>query len=259
MKIKIKKQDKVKEFKLINKWEDVTLEKWIKLVDFHKLNKSKEAEETIAALSNIPKELIKELELKDIAVIMSKISELQQKQNSSLKKVIEIDGKRYGFHPDLDSITLGEWSDLESMIKNNVEKHLPEIMAILYRPIVEEQNDIYTIKAYDGDISIRAEQMKKMAAEQVQSALVFFLSFRQRIVNDFAIIFDGTAEGNEGAVATESFAEKWGYFGIMYRLCNADISKLEQITKLNLLEAFTWLSYETDLESQNKVQRNGKQ
>lgn len=174
MKIKIKKQDKVKEFKLISKWKDVTLEKWLALIDFHKLNKSKEAEETIAALSNIPKKLIKELELKDVAVIMSKISELQQKQNSSLKRVIEIEGKRYGFHPDLDSITLGEWSDLETMIKNNVEKHLPEVMAILYRPIIEEQNDIYTIKAYDGNISIRAEQMKKMAAEQVQSALVFF-------------------------------------------------------------------------------------
>ena len=39
----------------------------------------------------------------------------------------------------------------------------------------------------------------------------------------------------------------------MYRLTNADISKLEQITKLNLLEAFTWLSYETDLNTQNKV------
>tara|TARA_R100000541_G_scaffold59358_1_gene73013 strand:- start:8125 stop:8766 length:642 start_codon:yes stop_codon:yes gene_type:complete len=174
MKIKIKKQDKVKEFNLISKWEDVTLEKWLALIDFHKLNKSKEAEETIAALSNIPKKLIKELELKDVAVIMSKISELQQKQDSSLKRVIEIEGKRYGFHPDLDSITLGEWSDLETMIKNNVEKHLPEVMAILYRPIIEEQNDIYTIKAYDGNISIRAEQMKKMAAEQVQSALVFF-------------------------------------------------------------------------------------
>ena len=174
MKIKIKKQDKVKEFKLINKWEDVTLEKWLALIDFHKLSKTEETLETIKALSNIPKKLIKELELKDVAIIMNRIAELQQKQDSSLKRVIEIDGKRYGFHPDLDSITLGEWSDLESMIKNNVEKHLPEIMAILYRPIVEEQNDIYTIKAYDGDISIRAEQMKKMAAEQVQSALVFF-------------------------------------------------------------------------------------
>ena len=44
----------------------------------------------------------------------------------------------------------------------------------------------------------------------------------------------------------------------MYRLCNADISKLEQISRLNVLEAFTWLSYETDLNSQNKV-KHGKQ
>ena len=177
MKVKIKKKDKVKEFKLINKWEDVTLEKWIKLVDYHKLSKSEEALETIKELSNIPKNLIKELEIKDIAVIMSKVAELQQKQDSSLKRIIEIDGKRYGFHPNLDSITLGEWADLETMIKMDIEKQLPEIMAILYRPIVEEQNDIYTIKAYDGDIRIRAEQMKQMSAEQVQSALVFFYTF----------------------------------------------------------------------------------
>jgi len=36
-------------------------------------------------------------------------------------------------------------------------------------------------------------------------------------------------------------------------LCNGNISELDAITKLNLLEALTWLSYETDLESQNKV------
>ena len=68
-------------------------------------------------------------------------------------------------------------ADLETMIKIDIEKQLPEIMAILYRPIVEEKNDIYTIKAYDGDIRIRAEQMKQMSAEQVQSALVFFYTF----------------------------------------------------------------------------------
>ena len=44
----------------------------------------------------------------------------------------------------------------------------------------------------------------------------------------------------------------------MYRLCNADISNLEKISRLNVLDAFTWLSYETDLNSQNKV-KNGKQ
>ena len=177
MKVKIKKKGKVKEFKLISSWEDVTLEKWIKLVDFHKGTKSSEALETIAELSNIPKDLIKQLELKDVALIMSKVAEMQQEQNSSLKRVIEIEGKRYGFHPDLDSITLGEWSDIETFIKQDIEKNLPEVMAILYREIEEEKNDIYTIKAYDGNISIRTEIMKKMSAEQVQSALVFFYHF----------------------------------------------------------------------------------
>ena len=47
-------------------------------------------------------------------------------------------------------------------------------MAILYRPITEKKNDIYTIAAYDGDIRMRTEEMKQMSAEQVQSALVFF-------------------------------------------------------------------------------------
>ena len=175
MKVKIKKQGKVKEFKLINKWSDVTLEKWLKLIDFHNGSKSSEATETIAALSDIPKKLIKQLELKDVAVIMGRVAELQQKQNSSLKKIIEVEGKEYGFHPDLDSITLGEYADIETFIKNDIEKHLPELMSILYRPITERgENGVYTIQAYDGNIRIRTEQMKKMSAEQVQSALVFF-------------------------------------------------------------------------------------
>lgn len=83
------------------------------------------------------------------------------------------------------------------------------------------------------------------------------MDFRKRIVQDFAIIFDATHEGNDAAGTDETFAEKWGYFGLMYRLCNADISKLEKITKLNVLEAFTWLSYETDLGSTKQVNING--
>ena len=181
MKINIKKKGKTKRFKLISSWEEVTLEKWLKLIDFQKGTKSKEAEETIAALSTIPKDLIKQLELKDVAVIMSKLSELQAKQDSSLKRIIEVEGKRYGFHPNLDEITLGEYADLETMIKNDIEKNMPEVMAILYRPIVDEENDVYTIEAYDGNISIRAEQMKKMSAEQVQSALLFFYNLGKEL------------------------------------------------------------------------------
>ena len=176
MKVKIKKEGKTKQYNLISKWEDVTLEKWLKLIDVETESKTKEAEETITALSNIPKQLVRELGIQDVAVIMSKLSELQKKKESKLKRIIEVEGKEYGFHPNLDDITLGEYADVETFIKNGIENHLPELMAVLYRPIVEKKNDIYIIEAYDGNISIRTEEMKKMKAEQVESALVFFWS-----------------------------------------------------------------------------------
>jgi len=174
MKVKIKKEGKVKEFKLINSWSDVNLSTWLKLIDFETGTKTEEATETIAALSDIPKKLVKELALSDVAVIMSKIGELQSKQGTELKRLIEINGVEYGFMPDLDSISLGQYADIETFIKNGIESSLPELMAVLYAPIKEKKNDIYIIEPYDGDIRLRAEEMKQMSAEQVQSALVFF-------------------------------------------------------------------------------------
>tara|TARA_R110000824_G_scaffold22909_4_gene83121 strand:- start:827 stop:1429 length:603 start_codon:yes stop_codon:yes gene_type:complete len=175
MKIKIKKEGKTKVFKLIQSWKDVNLETFLKLIEFQKGTKSSEAERTIAALSDIPKDLIKKLELKDVAAIMNEVAQLQAEEKTTLKRIVEIGDKKYGFHPNLDSITLGEWADIETFVTTDVEKYLPEVMAILYRPIIEEtESGVYTIESYDGNVTIRAEEMKKMSAEQVQSALVFF-------------------------------------------------------------------------------------
>jgi len=179
MKVKIKKEGKKETYNLISSWSDVTLESWIKLIDKETGSKTKEAEETIAALSDIPKKLIKELTLRDVAIIMGKVSELQSKQDTVLKKVIEIDGVEYGMHPDLDLITLGEYADIEMFIKDGVEKNMPELMAVLFRPVTDSSRngEAYTIEAYDGNIAVRAEEMKKMSAEQVQNALMFFFAF----------------------------------------------------------------------------------
>ena len=179
MKVKIKKDGKKKTYNTIESWSDVTLENWQALMDVHKGNKSnsKEAEVTITAMSDIPKKLVNELAIKDVALIAEKLAELQTEQDSELQKVIKLDGVEYAFHPDLDEITLGEYADIESFIKDDYLENLPKIMAVLFRPINERgENGVYTIKAYDGDIAIRTEIMKKMSAEQVQSALRFFFA-----------------------------------------------------------------------------------
>jgi hypothetical protein len=176
-KVKINKDGKAKEFKLIDKWEDVTIETYSKLMTFTNGTKSSEALATLTELSNIPKELLNQLELKHIVLMLEKLSQLQSQEDTTLKNIIEIDGVRYGFHPDFDEMTLGEYADIESFIKSGADKHLPEIMAVLYRPIKEEVDGVYTIEAYDGNIKIRTEIMRKMSATQVHSALFFLYHF----------------------------------------------------------------------------------
>ena len=182
MKVKIKKGKKTKSYKVISSWSEVTLEKWLRLADLDDVGASEEALGTITELSNIPKKLVKELSIGDVSAIMDRVGLLQHQANSSLKRIIEIEGIEYGFHPSLDRITLGEFADLETFLKMGINKHLPEVMAILYRPIVEKKNNIYTIEKYDGNIEIRTEVMKRMKAEEVQAALVFFWSFVKELL-----------------------------------------------------------------------------
>jgi len=177
MKVKIKKNKKVKKYKVVEKWSDVTLDDWIKLIAAEEKITSESALEQIKLLSDIPEKLIKALSIDNIALILKHINRVKDTAENKLSKIIKIEGKEYGFHPDLSEITLGEYADIETFIKNGIDKHLPEMMAILYRPIVEKKNDVYTIEAYDGKISIRSEIMKKMSAEQVQCAMVFFWTF----------------------------------------------------------------------------------
>jgi hypothetical protein len=177
MKVKIKKDGKAKSYNIVESWEDVTLEKFMQLSLDTEKTTTQEVEETIAILSDLPRKLIKELSLKDVANLFERVSSIEMQTEGLLTKIIEIDGKEYGMHPDLSEITLGEYADIETFINEGLKKHLPEIMAILFRPVIDKEGEAYAIEAYDGKITTRAEKMKKMSAEQVQSVLVFFWTF----------------------------------------------------------------------------------
>jgi len=182
MKVKVSKKGKTKNYKVISSWDEVTLEKWVKLASLEKLSNSKEAQGLIEALSDLPNDVISKLSIQNIAVLLDRIAEVQAQKDDKLKKFITIEGKEYGFHPSLSEITLGEYADIETFIQKGLGNYLPEIMAILYRPIVERKNNAYIIEPYDGKLDVRAEQMKKMKAAEVESALVFFWNFVKELL-----------------------------------------------------------------------------
>ncbi len=171
MKVKIKKNKETKTFNIVDSWSDVTLEKWQRLVTGKK-SKSEEAVATINALSDIPKKLIKEMALSDVATIFERLSKLQVEGKH--KKIFKIDEVEYGFMPDLDEITLGEYADLEHYIKDGLEKNMHKIMSVLFRPVTSKDGKMYSIEAYKDGRQRADKFKKKMNASQVQEALVFF-------------------------------------------------------------------------------------
>ncbi len=183
MRLKINKDGKESVYTMINSWNDVTLDKWVKLISKKEKTKSEEAVEIINTLSDIPKKLIKELGIQDIAVILKRISILQQNADSNLNRIIKINDVEYGFHPNLEEITLGEYADIETYLKNGLENNLTRLLAILYRPITEKDKDNYSIEAYGlSDSRMRAKKFETMKAVDVNNALVFFWTFVKELL-----------------------------------------------------------------------------
>ena len=142
MKINIKKNNKTKTFNLIKSWDDVTLEKWIELIKLEESGNTKEALETIKALSDIPSNLILKLALKDVAKIMERVTALQNEADSGLKRIIKVEGKEYGYHPDLSEITLGEVRSSLVFFWLFVKKCLPLIPLSLMETLTETRKQL---------------------------------------------------------------------------------------------------------------------
>ena len=181
MNVNIKKDGKKHRYK-IKEWKDLTLDKWAELIAIEKGSNVQEAIDSVRVLSDIPKKLIEQLTIKDVAFILEKATVLQEE--GKLKHKITMHGVDYGFHPNLELISIGEYADIEQYVSNGLESNMHNIMAVLYRPILSEDKDNYTITAYDSDkFDIRAEVFKKMKAKDVNSALVFFWTLGNELLN----------------------------------------------------------------------------
>ncbi len=182
MQIKVNKNKKQYKYK-IKSWSDVTLDKWVKLVKAEKLTETKSTKEIINIMSDMPKELIDSLSLIDVTIIIKAISNLQSKKTSQFKNIIQVGKQKYGFIPNLEELTLGEYADIEHFIKQGIESNMHKIMSVLYRPITETEGEYYSIEAYDNtSMRLRSKKFLEMKAEQVEGALVFFWTLGKELL-----------------------------------------------------------------------------
>jgi len=84
----------------------------------------------------------------------------------------------FGFIPDLDKMTFGEWIDLDNYI--NSWEHMHKAMAVLFRPVTLGLGKNYNIEKYEGS-SKYSEVMKDMPLDVVLGAMVFFYTLGSKL------------------------------------------------------------------------------
>jgi len=106
------------------------------------------------------------LKVKDIEHIMKGLVDALGQKPTLVRRFVLSDVE-YGFIPNLDDITFGEFVDLD---KYNNTKDFHKLMSILYRPIKKTKRDKYKIEPYNGS----NERLAGMSLGIAQSAAAFF-------------------------------------------------------------------------------------
>jgi len=108
------------------------------------------------------------IKLSDANRIANLISNMFE-EKPDLVKSFYLGGVEYGFVPDLDEITLGEYIDLDTYMGDWENIHTA--MNVLYRPIKQKLGDKYLIEDYNVETK---DLLLHMPMDAVYGSIIFF-------------------------------------------------------------------------------------
>ena len=215
----------------------------LSLRDLQVLETSEDPMTCVGAVTGIDWDELREMPRALIQEGFNHLQALRKAETQRHLETFELHGTRYGFVPNWDEFTAGEWIDAEQLCED-FWKNAHKVMALLFRPVTRSVGDRYMIEAYTAKED--PTPFLDMPADQVAGALLFF-DYQKRTSDHFGVLFD--SGGDEGG---DDFGEKWGWYPVLYSLAGEDILRVEAVTKLTVGHVFTHLAFLKDLEFKRK-------
>lgn len=162
MRLKIKVPDKL---------SDIRLEQYQKFLKVQESEKDQflVGSKMIQIFCDVPYGDIFEFRMSHINKISKQLTKIFEEETQKLIRHFKLKNIKYGFIPELDQMTFGEYVDLDTYFNDWQNMH--KAMSVLYRPIKQQLNDRYEIEKYKAD---NGEHMKKMPLNVCFSSIVFF-------------------------------------------------------------------------------------
>jgi len=149
---------------------EITLGQYQKYLKYQKDNDDENflAIKMIEVFCGLRNQTVRAMKAKSIRDITRILTDMFN-EKPELVKQFQMKGITYGFMPDLENMSFGEYIDLDTFIGDHQNIH--KAMAVLYRPITQSYKDKYTIEKYTGD---KYEEMVHMPMDAVLGSILFF-------------------------------------------------------------------------------------
>ena len=150
---------------------------------------------------NVPEIVVRNMKATDIAEVCEIINTMFDAQHQLINR-FTLNGVEYGFIPELDDMSFGEYMDLDTFIGDNDNLH--RAVNVLFRPIEHKRGHRYKIKDYNPDTS---EDAKDFPLDAVLGAIVFFYNLGK----DLSLVMMNSLEKkNEIALAQHLLSQPNG-------------------------------------------------
>lgn len=158
--------------------KDIPLHKWAEVQEVYEISESETLTKlkVISIICNLSFELVSTIAVNDIDKIYDAIN-LMFKEVNTIEH-FTIDGVKFGFIPNLETVTSGEFIDIENYLKEDIFK----AMAVMYRPIKKQHKELYSIEKYRGTDKY-SEVMRHAPTSAYIGATVFFYNLLNELLN----------------------------------------------------------------------------
>ncbi len=137
------------------------------------------AQRTVEVFCGIPFSNVILMSHKDVKEISQDMVELVNK-DVEFQHRFKIQSQEFGFMPDMEEMTSGEFADLCAYIGKPEDMH--KAMAVMFRPITNRVGDKYDIYPYNGSKEF-GDLMKFMPLGIALGAMVFFYNLAKELAN----------------------------------------------------------------------------
>ena len=126
--------------------------------------------------ANIPLKVAYAMKADDILSISTDIFTMVSVKHPLVKR-LSFRGKEYGFVPNLEEMSFGEYIDLDNYLSDMQSLH--KTIGVLYRPITIDKGGLYEIEPYNG-----TDGYSDFPLDVALGATLFFYRLSNRLLKD---------------------------------------------------------------------------